>query len=49
MDWVETKLGGNFKHRTILFVNTNTSLTRKNDKQIENEYNNNKWRTLDKL
>jgi len=38
---VEIKLALNFKHRTTLFVYTITSLTRKNDKQIESEYNNN--------
>jgi len=38
---VEIKLALNFKHRTTLFVYTIMSLTRKNDKQIESEYNNN--------
>jgi len=38
---VETKLALNFKHRTTLFLYAITSLTRKNDKQIASEYNNN--------
>ena len=36
----------NFKHSTTLFVYTNTSFTRKNDKWTKNEHNDNKWRML---
>jgi len=39
---VEAKFVLNFKHRETLFVYTNTSLTKKDEKRIENEYNNNK-------
>jgi len=47
---VETKLGVNFKHRTILFVYTDTNLTRKKKWQANRkwEYNNNKSRKLGK-
>jgi len=39
---VEAKFVLNFKHRATLSVYTNTSLTKKDEKRIENEYNNNK-------
>ena len=39
---VKAKFVLNFKHRVTLFVYTNTSLTTKDEKRIENEYNNNK-------